>query len=346
MAVTMVIMIGGNIMKMHGCKTLLVILAAVLCLLSAGGAISGKISAPVEASAGTAEADGPAEAAGVVGSAVSNESAVPVLSCRYYNEREFLKSVNGVAAPASNISNEAGETRDVTIKGGIVPHHLLAGRMIASFFRDLAQDPPGTVILLGPNHKLAGTSEVHTSSADWKTAFGTLEADGELAKVLADRMNASENNRLMEDEHSISSLIPYIEYYMPDTKIVPVLLYGNYTQKQSKELGALLAEIVTERPDTVIVASIDFSHYLDVVTADRMDEMTLAAISSRDLDELSRMSNDNLDSVPSVITLLTAMDSIGAGEIDVTGHNNSSRIAGSSKDYTTSYYTMFFRKSD
>lgn len=374
-----VIMIGGSVMKKHGCKILLLILAAMLCLFSTGGAISVRKFSQAEASdgpTGSAGADryaeGPVTAANTgyeesiasssdAGSnktvrlddnmsssknAGSKENAEPVLSCKYYSEREFFKSVNGAVIPSSGTGNEGGDTMNVAIKGGIVPHHLLAGRMIASFFQNLAKDPPGTIILLGPNHKLAGKSEIHTSSADWITAFGTLEADGEIAKVLADRMGASENNRLMEDEHSISSLVPYIKYYLPEAKIVPVLLYGNYTPGQSKKLGTLLAEIAAERPDTAILASIDFSHYLDVVTADRMDEATLDAICSWDLDRLGMMNNDNLDSVPSAITLLTAMDALGARDIAVTGHNNSSRITGSGHDFTTSYYTMFFRAPD
>jgi AmmeMemoRadiSam system protein B len=120
-----------------------------------------------------------------------------------------------------------------------------------------------------------------------------------------------------------------------------VLLHGSYTKEQSMELGTLLAEFAADRSDVVILASIDFSHYLDVIKADKMDEMTLAAISSWNLDKLSMMSNDNLDSVPSVITLLTAMDIIGARDIDVTGHGNSSAITGSSFEYTYSYTRCF-----
>ena len=56
------------------------------------------------------------------------------------------------------------------------------------------------------------------------------------------------------------------------------------------------------------------------------------------------MNNDNLDSPPSILTLLSAMDDIGAVGPDVIGHDNSYGITGSSADYTTSYYTMLFRR--
>lgn len=369
-------------MTKHGHKTLFIILAAMLCLFLASGVIFGKMFSPpdlpvktieagivVEAAgeAGTDEA-GFADQAGVVAGAAgeagadeavisaeaetapnddraSVKSAEPMLSCRHFNEKEFLKSVNETASVTANSTNEA-DTPNGATKGGILPHHLLAGKMIASFFSTLAQDPPGTIVVIGPNHKLVGASKIHTSTADWGTAFGTLEADRQIAGELIEKMGASENNTLMEDEHSISGLVPYIKYYMSDTKVVPILLHGSYTKKQSKELGELLAEIISERPDTVILASTDFSHYLDVMEADKKDEITLAAITSWNIDELNRMSNDNLDSVPCVTALLHAMDTLGAKDIKVTGHSNSSRITRSGYDYTTSYFTMFFRLKD
>ena len=59
---------------------------------------------------------------------------------------------------------------------------------------------------------------------------------------------------------------------------------------------------------------------------------------------LGRMGNDNLDSAPTILHQLTAMDAMSAVNIELTGHNNSSRITQSGYDYTTSYFTMFFRK--
>ncbi len=349
-------------MKKHGCKMLLIIIAAVLCLFSAGTVILGLRSstadAPAEASdkapAGNAESTAAGQAAqapeatnnDVPDKASSSESIVPLHKCPYFNEKDFLKSVNQAEINAANNSNKAARSSYGTVKGGILPHHLLAAKMIASFFKELSLDPPATIIMIGPNHKLTGINSIQTSSTGWSTAYGTLEADRELTGILMEKTKASESNKLIENEHSISALVPYIKYYMPDTKIVPITLYGSYTREQSEKLGALLSEIVLERPDIFILASIDFSHYLEVAQADKMDEISLDAINSWDIDKLSKMGNDNLDSPPSIISLLSAMDTIGATDIEVTGHSNSSRITGGGYDYTTSYYTMFFRVPD
>lgn len=106
----------------------------------------------------------------------------------------------------------------------------------------------------------------------------------------------------------------------------------------------MIAEIVSGDTGTVVIASIDFSHYLSAPEADKMDIITWKAITSWDFETIRTMDNDNLDSVPSITAILTAMDAASAKNIDLTGHNNSSRITGISYDYTTSYFTMFFRR--
>ncbi len=342
-------------MQKHGYGTILILSAAVLCLFLSGGSAGSGIPAANSNSSTmndtTAKAAADASVEASYDTCIRPEhkttsvSAVPLLRCIHYTEKAFLKSVNEALErfePSTAQKDSANGSG--TVLGGIVPHHLLAAGMIAGFFETLAQDPPETVIVIGPNHKLTGISELHTSSADWGTSFGISEADTELIDKIIKAADTAENNTLMEDEHSISSLVPYIKYYLPDTKIVPLLIHGSYSAERSKKLGKLLADIISEKPGIIVIASIDFSHYLDVAKADESDAATLDAIKSWNLEALRMMGNDNLDSVPSIMTLLTAMQAEKATEIEVTGHNNSSRITGGGYEYTTSYFTMFFRR--
>ena len=292
-------------------------------------------------------------------------SQSPTLRCNYYNEKEFMASLEaagrgegtGAGNDADGYSigkdtskaNSAG--RNLTggssrIAGGVTPHHLLAADMIAAFFREMSVNPPDTIVVIGPNHKRLGFSGLNTSSSDWGTPFGRLEANRDIVKLLAEKFNAASNDRLMQDEHSISSLMPYIGYYMPDVSIVPILLHGNYTSDNALKLGKFLGDMAGEKGDIAIIASIDFSHYLDAKTADKMDDITWAAIESRDIQAISIMGNDNLDSPPSIIALLGAMGEAGAQGPEKSGHSNSSIIAGGGADYTTSYFTMFYRYID
>lgn len=312
-------------MKKHGIRLLSILLTAMLCLFGTGYFTKARESG----------ADMQTNAA-----ASSPVPAQRVLACKHYNTKDFMVSItsgSGTAADKQE-ARPAGK-----IKGGIVPHHLLAGNMIASIFKALSEDDPSTIVLIGPNHKRIGHNSLITSKLAWSTDFGILENDTAVSNWLISDRKAAQNNSLMEEEHSVSSLIPYIKYYMPKAKVVPLLLHGDYTAAESGELGRQLAEKLSSTSDAVVMASVDFSHYLDAITADKMDEKTIAAIKAFDMDSISRMGNDNLDSPPSILVLLSAMKEMGADVLEVTGHDNSSDIAGKGADFTTSYYTAFFR---
>lgn len=336
-------------MKKHGKWLISALVLAMLCLLSVcfapalfrdetAGPLSPVTTSPVS---GTAQAP-------------SAPSDVQTLNCRYYVEKDFMASVSVAEkeyAAGSEDSDDGkgsgGNHANVAagdIAGGIVPHHLLAGKLIATFFKTLSESRPETLIIVAPNHKRLGHNGLNTSLLDWSTPFGILKTDSEAVNKVVSGMNASLSNDLFEKEHSISSLVPYIKYYMPDVKIVPVLLHGNYTADNAQKLGKLLSTELTASKKTVLIASVDFSHYLDAATARQMDEKTLKAIRSFDFQGLSHMGNDNVDSPPSIITLLSAMKEAGASAPEVTAHGNSSDISGESYNYTTSYYTMFFKR--
>ncbi len=284
---------------------------------------------------------------GVAAGSDTIPSAQPVINCRYYVENDFMASVS--VAEKDNIGTGGSQDSLVgnktgRIAGGIVPHHLLAGKLIASFFKTLSETSLETLIIIAPNHRRYGRNSLNTSLLDWSTPFGVVKTDTATVNKLVSRMNASLSNDLLEKEHSISSLVPYIKYYMPDVKIATFLVHGNYTAGDASKLGEMLSEELSASKNTVLIASIDFSHYLDAATADKMDERTLKAIQAFDLRSISLMGNDNLDSPPSIITLLSAMKEIKADALEVTGHDNSAYISGKEYNYTTSYYTIFYRR--
>ncbi len=254
------------------------------------------------------------------------------IPCKYFIRDDFMASINNTK-----------ETEDIdgTITGGVVPHHLLARNMIADFFKALSVRKPEIVIILAPNHQRIGERKINTSSRDWETYFGTLETDKEISNRLIDDGIAASNPVVLEEDHSISSLIPYVKYYMPEVRVVPVILHGNLGLADSVRFGNYISEFI-KKENCAIIASVDFSHYLSVDKADEMDDITFDAIERRDMEAVSRMTNDNLDSPPSIIALLTAMNAVGAQSMSLIENNNSAKISGKSHDYTTSYFTMLF----
>jgi len=257
------------------------------------------------------------------------------LSCRYYDEAGFKISIEG---------GTGEDLPEGEIMGGIVPHHLLAARMIGDFFRKVSQSDPEVVVVIGPNHKGQGAKSVQTAGRDWDTPFGVLRADSGIIGSLLESRMAAENSGLMEEEHSISSLVPYIKYFMPHSKIVPILMTVTDRISGAEELGEFLARMARSRK-ILFMASVDFSHYLPVEKADEMDEITQKALLERDIDRIRAMDNDHTDSPVSVITLLNVMDRLGAREQIILGHNNSARISATDPSSTTSYFTVIYYAS-
>ncbi len=256
------------------------------------------------------------------------------IKCKYYNDLDFKKSISHL--PERQVGS-------LKIKGGIVPHHLLAGRMIADFFNVLSSQNPEIIVVIAPNHKGLGKKEVSIADWNWETPFGILQAEKTLIDSLVNSQLAAVDNRLMEAEHSISGLVPYIRYYLPNTKILPILVRGHYGLQESAELGQRIQNLVKNK-NSVIVSSIDFSHYLNVSQADIKDRSALRAIETRDLQAISLMDNDNLDSPSAAIALLTSMNQAGAANRIILGHDNSARIARTNPNNTTSYYSIVFYK--
>ncbi len=257
---------------------------------------------------------------------------VEYLKCNFYNEKDFRKSVteaSGTPLPGASVC------------GGITPHHLLAGSLISSFMKTVSAADPEVVVVLAPNHKGLGVNYVQTSSLDWQTPFGILKAAAEDAESLVNGGISGSNSALMQEDHSISGLVPYIKYYMPNARILPLLLNGNNSLDDSRRLGEAIQNKLKGKK-YIVIASIDFSHYLTLDKADKMDEVTLKAINDRNLKEIDGMGNDNLDSPPTLISFLSAMTAEGADKSKLLAHSNSARIIKINPKETTSYFTMVF----
>lgn len=258
----------------------------------------------------------------------------PTITCRYYDEKSFMASIKKA---------ELSEPGHLNILGGITPHHLLADQMIAQFFREIATDAPKVIVLMGPNHRRIGNRKIHTGRWSWNTPFGVMEAEKKIIEQIVGKTGADENMKLLENEHSIGALMPYVKYYLPEAKVVPLVLHGNLGLKSSKELANTILECIGDN-DYLVVGSVDFSHYLTPDAAEKKDKISIKAIMERDFLEISRMDDDYLDSPPTVITLLEIMNKEDALGLEVLDHSNSSVIAGEYAESNTSYYTLLFFK--
>lgn len=230
---------------------------------------------------------------------------LPVIACKYYDEIGFKASLKD-----AGLKDDPDISSEEQVYGGILPHHLVAAPMIARFFEVIKKtEVPETVILMGPNHKRTGEVPLHTGAFSWRTPFGLLEADESIVNGLIGSLNAGVNDRLLEEEHSVSSLIPYVYDAFPNAQIVPILIHGNMTRKECKSLANFLSDAALQKP-SLILASIDFSHGLSSHEAMEKNKSMQKIIESRDYETLFGLDNTYLDAPPTLAAFLMTMDSL------------------------------------
>lgn len=252
---------------------------------------------------------------------------------------DFLYSIPFDAKTFEDIFAQAqGAPLTEKIAGAVVPHHLLAGNMAANFFKAVARQKPSTVIIIGPNHYLSGNADIITSFKDWQTPFGMVET----AKDLLSDSIVAKDDETMAKEYSVAALVPYIAKYLPGAKIAPLII--KY-QTASGTLQTLADELEKTLPaDAVVVASVDFSHYMTWPVANFHDELARAVVKNFDYDRLRKL---DVDSPGSLFVLLKLMENRGAQKIAFETADNSARILGQpSLKETTGYYSSWFVKGD
>ena len=252
------------------------------------------------------------------------------IECLYYNVRDFIN------IPDYKITKDVGNVR-----GCIVPHHLIAKDLIHEVFQNTSKNKYKTVVLIGPDHESINKGKIFTTLSNWQTPTGILETDGEITKKLLKNNFVIESTDKLTMEHSTSSIIPFINYYMKDVKVITLVLTKQVRLEDVEILTNALYENLNME-ETLFIASIDFSHYLNLQNAEKMDSISMEAIQNKDIDKIMSFTNDNLDSPISVVAMLKIMDKAGISEKTVLNHSNSELILKKKTEETTSYITYLF----
>jgi len=179
-------------------------------------------------------------------------------------------------------ASDSGNKQDIV--SGVVPHHLLAEEIVEDFFQCISSEEKiETLILLSPDHFHSGTLNDDNAfiTLDWKSGsekeeFDNIKIDSLLGKKLAGENKITLNSSAIIYDHGITNLIPYIKKYFPESKFLPILIPIDITKEQIEHL---VKTINTETPaQTIIIASVDFSHYLPSQAADFHDAKSIRVL--------------------------------------------------------------------
>jgi AmmeMemoRadiSam system protein B len=231
-------------------------------------------------------------------------------------------------------------TESRRIYGGIIPHHLLAERMIIDFFGRVKDQEPKLVILIGPNHQELGDAKILTSTEPWETKEGVLPPDFSIIGTLIEKGIMSNEPEIVKNDHSMYEIVPFITKYLPGSEVVPLLMSGYQNADEVEAFSKELSKFIDK--DTLVIVSTDFSHYLSAGQAKQNDQITYQYIANFDTEKIMTLGSDYLDSPPSVVLLLCLMEVTGHQSVVKYLHSNSAELTNNLFAITTSYFTIGF----
>ena len=192
-----------------------------------------------------------------------------------------------------------------------------------------------TFIILGPSHTGMGKPLSIMTQGAWRTPLGEVEIDAELGgKILATSSHLEEDHVAHQHEHSIEVQLPFLQYFKPDIKLVPIVL-GYASGATYKKIGEEIAQAIKElNKEVVIIASSDMTHYEPQESAQRKDDKAIEAILDLNEDELLKRVDElniSMCGYAPTVSLIAAAKELGATEAELIRYQTSGDTTG---DYT------------
>lgn len=188
----------------------------------------------------------------------------PSVAGQFYTENKELLQKEIISFD-ENVKKECDyETRAV-----IVPHagHKYSGTLAVKGIKYLKKDLE-TVIIFAPAHRHPVEKFALPTDDAWSFPTGQLNIDKDIAENIKN-MGGEYCDDAFLYEHSVEVQIPFIKYFLPNAKIVPVLIgSANYRQ---------ISEIISkywENDKIGFVISSDLSHFRNRQEALRVDNVT------------------------------------------------------------------------
>lgn len=146
--------------------------------------------------------------------------------------------------------------------GGIVPHAgwVFSGKIACNVIKCLKDETaPDTIVLFG-RHLHAGSRNYIMQEGLWETPLGDLEIDSDLAAGLVAKFPfAVETASHYEQDNTIELQMPFIKYFFPDAKILPIGVPPAAKSLMIGEGVVELAEMTGKK--LLVVGSTDLTHY-------------------------------------------------------------------------------------
>ncbi|RLF07809.1 MAG: AmmeMemoRadiSam system protein B [Thermoprotei archaeon] len=196
-------------------------------------------------------------------------------------EKLFLSKIGPGRLP-SVASTFSGD-----LVGVVSPHagYMYSGSVAAhGIFALSASGKPEVIFILGPNHHGLGDPLALSGCEAWETPLGLVPVDLEVSKKLVEKTGIlSFNDTAHMYEHSIEVQLPLLQYvFSSEFKIVPISMMLQ-NPEASRIIGESIASLILDKGlKAYIIASSDFSHYVEANIAKEKDDIAISRIMNLD----------------------------------------------------------------
>ena len=114
----------------------------------------------------------------------------------------------------------------------------------------------GTAVIMCPNHTGRGKLFSMMAEGTWKTPLGQVDIDSGLAKrILGKSRYLEQDTAAHAQEHAVEVQLPFLQYFQPDVKIVPIVL-AQANGEIYRDIGREIAKAISGlNREAIIIAS-------------------------------------------------------------------------------------------
>lgn len=252
---------------------------------------------------------------------------------RQYDNPELFRSA---------IEQSQGSATSSIVSGVIIPHHLLAKQLIADTLKTVSLGNYQEIVLLSPDHFYAGKTVVSVSERNFSTVFGEFKSEPTIIKALKRLAFVSEADFFYR-EHGLQAPLPFIKYYFPQARIIAITFRPDVSRE---ELDAVVDILKTSlSPNTLVVQSTDFSHYLTPTIAAERDTETLAVLAEDKPEQILALKQPaNIDSLAAAYVQAKLQHELFKSKFIVLSHHNSQDYTSEPVISSTSYLSAVYIK--
>jgi AmmeMemoRadiSam system protein B len=218
------------------------------------------------------------------------------------------------------------------VKGLISPHagYVYSGSCAGKGFGYV--EVPGSVIIIGVNHRGLGHPLAVDGHDHWNTPLGDCPVDIELRERLVSESQVfAIDSQASLEEHSLEVQVPFIQTVNPDAEILPITV-ASMDFDELMLAGKEIAQCIKDaKKEVLIVASTDMSHYIDAGTADVEDHKAIEKIIALDpkgLYEVVMQRRISMCGVSPTTIMLKAVVELGATKTELIEYTHSGKASG------------------